>query len=392
MTGPPLPDTSDDITAGWLQRALNAGGAAGFPAIESIDTDVIGEGFGLLGELLRCHLTYRDDAASGPETVIVKLPSPEPRNRRLAKRLSLYKREYAYYTRIAPRSPVRSPTLLYGDFEDRSHRFVLVLEDLGGMHAVDQIAGASAAQAKLAIRSIARLHGRFWGRVDQPDMAGLHESARRTDRWLVQVVYLTSLVPTFRRFGGVFSDEMRRLAEAYGTSISDHMREIGARPRTFRHGDYRLDNMFFGPEGDDDFAVLDWQVSAVGTGVYDVVYFMAGSVPTDLRRQIEREIVEEYHAVLCETGVTGFTFEECWRLYREIALLGLVVPVVAAGALDSDDERSTRLVEVGLRRTLANIEDLEAAEFLPRRRRIFGPAWTFSAASGLAYAAYRRLR
>ena len=119
--------------------------------------------------------------------------------------------------------------------------------------------------------------------------------------------------------------------------------------------------MFFGPEGEDDFAVLDWQVSAVGIGVYDVVYFMAGSVPTDLRRQIEREIVEEYHAVLCETGVAGFTFEECWRLYREIALLGLVVPVVAAGALDSDDERSTRLVEVGLRRTLANIEDLEAA-------------------------------
>ena len=108
----------------------------------------------------------------GPATVIVKLPSSKLKSRRLCKRFSLYKREYDYYRRLAPHVPLRTPTLLYGDYEPRNDRFVLVLEDLRAMATADQIVGASAEQAKRAIRGIARLHGHYWNKVDQAALSG----------------------------------------------------------------------------------------------------------------------------------------------------------------------------------------------------------------------------
>ena len=135
----------------------------------------------------------------------------------------LYKREYDYYRLLSADAPVRSPTLYYSDFEDPTHRFVLVLEDIRDGEVVDQLEGASAEKAKIAIRAIARLHGRYWNRVDRPPLSRLHDPTSLKYRLLVQIVYLAHLVPTLRNFGGFFSDEMRRLVEDYGPRIADHI-------------------------------------------------------------------------------------------------------------------------------------------------------------------------
>lgn len=59
-----------------------------------------------------------------------------------------------YYRDIASHAPVRAPSLLYGDLDARTHRFVLVLEDLGGMEAIPQRAGVGVDRARRAIREI----------------------------------------------------------------------------------------------------------------------------------------------------------------------------------------------------------------------------------------------
>ena len=112
-----------------------------------------------MGEVLRCRLTYEDDAPSAPDSVIVKLPSPHPKNLKMSKLLQLYKREYSFYIRLAPHVPIHVAALYYGDFEEKTHRFVLVLEDMRGMETGNRIEGATERQAKVAIRAIARLHG-----------------------------------------------------------------------------------------------------------------------------------------------------------------------------------------------------------------------------------------
>ena len=67
-----------------------------------------------------------------------------------------------------------------------------------------------------------------------------------------------------------------------------------ARPHPFAvlHGDYRLDNLLFDPDGADVVAV-DWQTLAVGPPARDLAYFLGTSLTVDDRRAAERELVAE---------------------------------------------------------------------------------------------------
>ena len=364
-TKPAIPENENVITANWIQQAVVAGGRADFPAIREVVAEDIGAGVGMVGKILRCHLAYADSAPGGPDTVIVKLPSSHPETIRTARRLQLYQREYDYYRQLAPHVPIRSPALLYGDFDVPSHHFVLVLEDLRDLTAVDQREGASAARAKIAIRAVARLHGLYWENLNQPPVSGFHDSSNPERRPLVQAVYQASLLPALDRFGHLFSHRMRRLAEEYGPKVAAHMDDIAAGPRTFTHGDFRLDNMFFGAGNTEGFAVVDWQVCGIASGLRDVAYFLSSSVATAVRREIEREALAEYHDIIRGMGAEDFTFAECWRSYRQNMLGCLQTPIIAGGQLDFASERSHQLAEVFLQRTLTAIDDLEAREFLP---------------------------
>ena len=310
----------------------------------------------------------------------------------MCKRRALYRRECDYYRRLAHRAPIRSPTLLYGDIDERSNRFVLVLEDLRAMKAADQIQGGSPAQARRAIRAIAALHGRYWGKVDEPSLAGLFDTLSPKQWPTIQVLYLACLVRCLERFGSFFPDKMCRLVEAFGTRMAEHLGEVASGPRTFVHGDFRLDNMFFGAVDGDDVAVFDWQASGLGVAVYDVAYFLGASVTIEVRREIERQALEEYHDIICRMGVNNFSFDDCWHLYRRSMLTGLLVPVIMCGSLSLTDERSRRLAECTLQRRLAAIDDLDAGEFVPGRRLFFSRANAFSTLSGCAYRAYKASR
>ncbi len=386
---PEIPACGKAVDAHWLQRALAAGGAPDLPAIRSLAVQEIGGGFGLLGEILRCRVTWEEEVEGAPGSVVVKLPSPDPKSLRLCRRLSLYRREYDFYRHIGAQAPIRSPALLYGDFEPESHRFVLVLEDLGGMVPGDQIAGATAEQARCVVRALARMHGFYWNRTDRPPLAGFHNSFSPKRLRLLQFVYLANLAPALDRIEGLFAGEMRRVAKAYGLSVADYLGRIAAAPTTLVHGDVRLDNMFFDGDG---AAMIDWQVCGIGSGLYDVAYFLAGNISTELRREIERDALMEYRDIVAGMGAENFTFEDCWQLYRRNMVSLLMVAVLVCGGLDLEDERKRRLVETGVQRTLAAIEDLDGAEFLPERRPFFSLANGLSILFGGAYRIRRALR
>ena len=388
MNSLPLLEYGDALTVDWLQRALSASGE--FPTIRNIAVEDIGSGSGAIASILRCTLTYHDDAPEAPKSVVIKLSTSDRKSLRIAKLLSMYKREYFCFRDLAPHIPMGLPGLLYGDFDNASHRFVMVLEDLEYMERMDQLTGADACRAMRAIRGVAELHGRFWNRLDQPPASDFLASAGGPRPWLSQLIYLGCLPPCLERFGNLFSDRTRRLAEAFGPRIVDHMRELASGPQTLTHGDFRLENMFFGGAGADNFTVIDWQTSGlIGNGVYDVAYFMVSSVPTEVRRHIEREAVEEYHGILCSMGAEDFTLEDCWHRYRQ-NILGMLMPgICAGGALEMSHERIHALGEAMLRRTLAAIEDLDAAELLPARNGLLTPTNAFSALSTCLYVAYK---
>ena len=300
---------------------------------------------------------------------------------------------------LAQHARIRSPALLYGDFDEDTHRFVLVLEDLRDLEVPVQVAGIGAARARLAVREIAGLHGQFWGAVDHPALSGCSDVLGPRYRRFMQIAYLLCLPVGIERFGDAFSPQTRRLAQALGPRITAHFAAVAAGPRTFVHGDYRGENMFFGPEaadgaaaaGRDDFAVVDWQGCGMGAGLYDVAYFLGTNLAPGDRRRLEREALEEYHDIVCRLGARDFTFDDCWRSYRQ-NMLGVLLPcILACGGLDLADQRLHDLVRTGLGRALAAMEDLEVAEFLPRGR-LLSAGKALSILSRGTYRAYRLSR
>lgn len=390
-SAPAIPAGVEELTAAWMDRALAAGGVVDVPPVESIELEQVGIGVGHVGESVRCRLTFAEEVPGTPSTVFVKLHSSHPSTDKLARRVRLYRRECDFYLLLSQRAPIRSPILYYGDYDRRSNRLVLILEDLDGMERVDEIDGAGADQAMCAVRAIARFHASSWNRIHESPYSDIFNSLEPKWRPPVQIIYLMSLRRTFEVFGDHFSDHTGRMTEILGWRAADYMGDLATGPRAFGHGDYRLDNMFFGP-GPDDLAVIDWQVCGGNSPLGDVAYFLGGSLPIDLRRRIEREAVAEYHDIVCRSGVEGFSAEDCWRLYRQNMFVRMLVIVVSAGGLDISNERSVRLLGLGLDRTLAALEDLDVEEFLPARRRIFGPSWGFSTVSRCAYGASKRLR
>ena len=307
MANSPIPERGSALTAEWMRQTLGAGAATGFPAIRDMVVEDIGTGAGALSEILRCTMRYEDDGAGAPESVVVKLCSSDNKSLRIARLLGMYRREYNFFRQLAPHLPIGLPALLYGDWEESGHRFVLVLEDLQGMEVMDQISGAGAAQARRAIRGVAELHGQFWNRLDRPPVASFLASVRPPRRWVSQLLYLTCLAPCMKRFGSLFSNRKRRLAEAYGPRVAVHMDELARGPRTLTHGDFRLENMFFGTGESDAFTVIDWQAAGmIGNGLYDVAYFMVTSVPTEVRRDIERDALGGVSRDRLSHGREGF--------------------------------------------------------------------------------------
>ena len=402
MTGrPALCDDPAAIDADWMQRALAAGGASDSPAIRDIVVEDLGSATNAFGRLLRCHLITDGGFAAAPATVIVKLPTADRRAFRFAKWLSMHEREYLYYRRLARHARIRSPALLYGDFDEDTHRFVLVLEDLRDLEVPVQVAGVEAGRARLAVREIAKLHGQFWGAVDHPALSGCCDVLGPRFRRFMQIACLLCLPVVLERFGDSFSRETRRLVEALGPRITAHFAAVAAGPRTFVHGDYRGENMFFRPEvGVDagagaaagaDFAVVDWQGCGLGAGLYDVAYFLGTNVVPGDRRRIERAALGEYHDIVCRLGARDFTFDDCWRSYRQNMLSVLMPCILACGGLDLGDQRLHDLARSGLERALAAMEDLDVAEFLPRGR-FLSAGNALSILSRGVYRAYRLSR
>ena len=137
--------------------------------------------------------------------------------------------------------------------------------------------------------------------------------------------------------------------------------------------------------------MVDWQGCGVGAALNDVAYFLGTNVVPGDRRRIEREALQEYHDIVCRLGARDFTFDDCWRSYRQNMLSVLVPCMLGCGGLDLGDQRLHDLVQSGLERALTAMEDLDVAEFLPPGR-FLSVGNALSTLSRGAYGAYRLSR
>src|SRR6478735_250137 len=153
MRMPSIPADPSSITAEWLSEVLDSD-------VQSCKVEQIAIGVGLLGRLFRVHL---DGGPEVPATVIVKLPTLDVTARvNLCEAAEFYLREVHFYQEVGLGNPLQPARPYYAAFDDATHDFVLVLEDLGQLRNADQIVGCSVPDAETVIDGIASHHAHWW--------------------------------------------------------------------------------------------------------------------------------------------------------------------------------------------------------------------------------------
>jgi hypothetical protein len=361
-----LPTSPDQLTTAWLTDALRQRDALRGGDVRSFRTDVIGQGVGFMGQLARVELEYEPAGATGPRSLIAKFPTPAPENREVAEVFRFYEIETRFYEEIAHQIELRTPRCYYSAYDPQTGDFVLLLEDLAPAQVGDQVTGCTVEQAELAIRELAKFHAAWW---ENPRLAELdwmpytNESVRAQ---AAQDNYQKAWTPFVENFGNQVPPEILSIGERFGQYVIPLMDQLAAEPRTIMHGDYRLDNLFFGTDqGGPELAVVDWQIVSKGRGIFDLAYFMTGTLKPEDRRASERDLLKLYHNILVERGVRGYDFDQLWEDYRGSVLFCWLYAVIVLGRLDVTNERGLALFTSNLERAVAAIVDLNAGELLP---------------------------
>ncbi|MDO9444131.1 MAG: hypothetical protein Q7K37_02365, partial [Dehalococcoidia bacterium] len=152
---PPIPGGPDEITAAWLTTALREWGVLTERSrVFAVSIEALTERAGVNGQTFRLRLKYQGD--QGPATMVAKLPASHPSARGVAAFQRWYERETRFYLELAPDSPLRVPEPYFAAFE--GERTLLLLEDLGRLRQVDQVAGCMVAEAEAALDAAAGLH------------------------------------------------------------------------------------------------------------------------------------------------------------------------------------------------------------------------------------------
>jgi len=362
-----VPFSIEELTPDWLTEALRSSGVLSSGSVIAVETQVIGEGVGMVGQLARLTINYSSDATALPTHMIAKLPSPYEANRAQMQMFRYYTREALFYREIGNKSGVRTPECYWSAIDFKNNLSALLLEDLGHLEVSDQISGMTAAHAERAIRAIAVMHAKWWG---SPELDSIEWMDYGNGPVTMQAVPLFDYAwPIFlsNGFERLLSPEQIMLGEAVKNHFERLLNDFGGDPRTICHTDFRSENMFFGEPGtDEDVVVLDWQLTTRSGGLYDVAYLLAQSLTTDDRRLHEDRLLGIYHQCLVDGGV-DITKEEIRDAYRIALMVCLIIPISVGGMLDMANERGRQLAETITERTFAAAIDMGCHELLFER-------------------------
>ncbi|OKH73443.1 aminoglycoside phosphotransferase [Mycobacterium sp. SWH-M5] len=345
-----IPRRPADVTASWLSDVLGT-------EVATAATEPIGTG--QTGATYRVSVTYAGTTRL-PSTFAIKLPSQDDAVR---DRVAIgYRSEHAFYTNLAGRVRIPVPHCYHCEIAGEGADFVLLLADMAPAEQGDQIAGCSVAEAALAVRALAELHGPTWCDPQWADFPGVAMPKPEPDsaRGFGNVARMAADI-TLDKLGDRLSAEDR---ETLTAAMAVATPWLLSEPDRFAvlHGDFRLDNLLFDPDRT-RVTVVDWQTLGSGLPARDLAYFTATSLAPSDRAAAEQDLVDEYHRTLLAHGVTDYDREMCWRDYR-LGMLQAPLITVLGCAFASSTDRGDDMMVVMAQRGCQAIRELGTLELI----------------------------
>ena len=109
--------------------------------------------------------------------------------------------------------------------------------------------------------------------------------------------------------------------------------------------------------------VIDFQLVGVGSGMYDVGYFISQSISTEVRRGHDQELVDTYLDRLETHGIT-IDRAEMWRQYLVAICFCVTYGVTTFGGFAEQNERGQQLLQDMLLRALYCVADNDALKVI----------------------------
>jgi hypothetical protein len=282
-----------------------------------------GAGYGLSGgQVYRVHA---DSESGGLSSFVVKREGAEAVARALH-----------FHRAVGLRATGSVAALLGGLVDSESDTGVLVLEDVAPAEQGDVLAGCTAARARAAVRSLARIHA-----VSR--IATGEEHANDAPRWAAAVTapdaWEARLSVAAPRFPDVLNpsivDRLHGASRIVGPAI-ESLRQSAA---CWIHGDAHLDNVLFRPDG--TAVLLDWSGAALGWAAVDLATLLTEDVNAGARAELATELVVAYVDELVSGGGEAMLGDPWEALSNGLA--PLVQAAIRWAARDEDREPQTRM-------------------------------------------------
>ncbi len=335
------------VSAARVTELLRAAGHD--VVVDAVHAEPVGTG--QMGAGYRLTLDVPGDRGALPDTIVAKVAVGSPEKRVIA--AGAYRTEVRFYRRVASTVAIRTPACWGSWISDDATDFVLLLEDLAPRVQGDQLAGCTADQAVAAAVNLAGLHGPRWNDPDLRESGDLEAVAADSASALGEVLAPMNEL-FFAHFGDRFGAQHRAVFDRTAEVAGDWL--LGRSERSGPvHGDYRLDNLLFAPDGS-DVAAVDWQTVSLGLPARDLAFFCSTGLEPGLRRDCEDAVLRAYHRALVDFGVDGYDFDECADDYAYSMLQGVLI-IVLGWAVAEKTERGDAMFATMTDRVCAAIAD-----------------------------------
>jgi thiamine kinase-like enzyme len=300
-----VPTRFHDVTPDWLSHHLGV-------KVAKVDLKPMPGIVGTLGEVGIFTLTYAMPTDL-PTEFIGKMPLDSDMARMYNGIMNYYPREGGWYREFISESPFTAPKAHVNVAGDDPNNTLLLIERVAATDNGDILIGTSFERHAAIVESLAKLHGRFWGR----------ESLRSFD-WLYDWMNpnLAAGADILRMVWDIYNDmhpgsfpaDLKSVLER--TWVHDTGRWLAycdSQPFTLCHGDYQLDNILF---VGDEHVVIDYQGCMRSYPGFDIGWYLASSLPGD-QVKFEDDLIELYRKTLAASGGKAYTHDE---MMHELAL------------------------------------------------------------------------
>ena len=355
-----FPRTIDAITTEWLTQVLRDSGAISDGVVESLRFEDV-DGQGNWSEIRRLVPEYSKPEPGGPRSIIAKIGikiKGSDQNPALRKGLAaVNEREARFYQDFAADCGLNTPKHYFSAYDPETAEAIYLLEDTGHLRTVDKADSCSLDDGRAALLSLANMHRTWWDREQLGKQPWLRNYGTHGLPEMVHWGFTQSIDSFFELSGKSVPRGLESIARKFLPKHLDVAAEVVTTPVTLSHGDI-----------ESRVVVFDWQAAGRVGCSEDVSSFIASGFDLASRREYEQQLLTEYHSVLLDGGVTGYSYDKFLNDVRLSLLLNMAKRINSTVRIIEANQGNEEILasELGIAERLQVIVDWNCDEVIPK--------------------------